>query len=394
MTPDGSLPARSPIAATARPASGGTRNLLIIGATGIFGRKLVRHLSGEPGLRLFLGARDDARAAGLAAEIAPHAEATLTPVAVDTRRTLGETLARLKPWCVVDCTGPFQEADHRVARAALEAGAHIVDIADAPGYLGGYAEALDACARRAGRAAIGGASSTPALSGAVVSHLAEPMREVTDIEIVIAPGGRGRVGRAVIEAVLSYAGRAVPAWRAGKLGHLTGWRGAKRIRIDGLGPRRAAPVETADAALLGPRFGVRGDIVFRASLESIPEQLGMEVLAALRSLWQSMPLRWLAAPLLGMRALTRIGTSDTGAMQVTLRGSGPDGDEATAHWTLIARKGDGPVVPILPAAAAVRALAAGRLGPGARLASEALTLPEIVAEMEPYAIEIRTVSAV
>jgi hypothetical protein len=54
--------------------------------------------------------------------------------------------------------------------------------------------------------------------------------------------------------------------------------------------------------------------------------------------------------------------------------------------SLLALKGDGPHVPILPAAAAVEALLAGSLAAGARPAAHVFGLATIEAELAPYAI--------
>ena len=207
------------------------------------------------------------------------------------------------------------------------------------------------------------------------------------------PGGRSEVGRAVLEAVLSYAGRPVPVWRKGQLATTPGWIGARRIELPGLGARRVAPVGTIDAERLGPALGVTDRVSFRAGLESMPEQLGLEALARLRRRGLIGDPRRIARPLRALRRVTRLVTSDSGGMILTAAGlrAGPDGRETPcgASWTLVARRGDGPQVPTLAAAAALRALARGDLAPGARLADEDLPLDWIEAEMAPYAIETR-----
>ncbi|PZN99473.1 MAG: hypothetical protein DCF30_11650 [Hyphomicrobiales bacterium] len=76
-------------------------------------------------------------------------------------------------------------------------------------------------------------------------------------------------------------------------------------------------------------------------------------------------------------------------MLVAVTGLDAGGRLRKARWSLLAEHGDGPHVPTLPAAAAVRALLDGRLAPGARPAAGALTLQEIEAEMAPYAIATR-----
>jgi hypothetical protein len=80
-------------------------------------------------------------------------------------------------------------------------------------------------------------------------------------------------------------------------------------------------------------------------------------------------------------------------MLVSATGLDGTGKLRQARWSLLAEKGDGPQVPTLAAAAAVRAIRDGSLGPGARSAGGALSLSQIEAEMEPYALSTRIGSA-
>ena len=90
--------------------------------------------------------------------------------------------------------------------------------------------------------------------------------------------------------------------------------------------------------------------------------------------------------LLAARRLTQATTSNRGGMLVTVTGLDDDGILRQARWSLLAEQGDGPRVPTLAAAAALRALMRGALEAGARPAAGALTLREIEAELAPYAI--------
>ena len=374
-----------------------SRRILILGGTGVFGSRLARHLARHPdglaGAELIVTSRDGARAARLAAELHGRDGARVVGMAVDTREGWPAALEAAMPWAVVDCSGPFQDAGHTVAEAALRSSAHVIDLADARDYLAGHAAALDGAARAAGRVALAGASSTPALSGAVARRLTDGWSRVETIDVAIVPGGRSEVGPAVLAAVLGYAGRPVPVWRDGRLVFTPGWIGAGRVELPGLGARRVAPVETMDAERLGPSLRVTDRVSFRAGLESMPEQLGLEVLARLRRRGLVGDPRRLAGPLRALRRITRLTTGDEGGMIVAATGrrAGPDGRESPwgATWTLLARRGDGPQVPTLAAAAALRALARGELAPGARLADEVLALDAIEAEMTPHAIETR-----
>jgi hypothetical protein len=365
------------------------RRVLLIGGSGVFGRRLATHLGRIAGLDLLLTSRDENKAKQIAAGIAAVPETTIGGIRFDNRRNLDVQLGALAPWLVIDASGPFQDAGYEVPRAALMAGAHVVDLADARDYILGYGAALDALARERGLVALAGASSTPALSAAVVTALTESWQRIDSIDIAITPGGRSEVGRAVIAAILSYAGRPIPVWREGELQQVHGWLDAERVAMPGLGMRRTAAVETVDAQSLGPALRVGSRVSFRAGLESPIEQYAVMALAWLRRAGVVGDARALIPALLSLRRISRLPTSDRGGMLVAVTGLDTAGALRQARWSLLAERGDGPHVPTLPAAAALRALLDGRLAPGARSAAGSLTLAEIEAEMAPYAITTR-----
>lgn len=364
------------------------RVVLIIGGTGVFGQRLVRHLARIQGVTLFVSSRSVAKAEALIKTVNSPA-ATLNAVGLDCRVNLAARLEEIGPSVVVDCSGPFQGAGYDTAQAVVRSGAHFVDLADARDYLAGFAPALDDLARQHGVTALSGASSTPALSTCVATELTAGWQRVDTIDICITPGGKSEVGRSVIEAILSYAGREIPVWSGGKLSKAIGWRGAQTIDIPGLGCRRVATVETYDAEYLGPSLQVQSRVAFSAGLESRVEQWGIEALAWLRHRGVLGGLNWLIPPLLQARRITRIPTSDVGGMMIEISGVDETGTTSQAQWILIARNDHGPFVPVMAAAAAVNKLLRGMPDTGARFAHHAMTLAEICKEMADYLITVR-----
>lgn len=362
-----------------------TRNILIIGGTGVFGKRLVRHLSVRADTAIYVSSRSRARAEDFIRTLA-GCSAALHPVGLERQKNLQFILEQVRPVIVIDCSGPFQGAGFDTARAVLQSGAHLIDLADARDYLAGFTEALDHLARTRGVTALTGASSTPTLSTCVAMSLTKGWQRVDTIDISITPGGRSEVGRAVIEAILSYAGRDIPVWRAGRLMQTTGWFGGHVIDIPDLGRRRVAAVETFDAEYLGSALDVQSRVAFYAGLESRIEQCGIELLAALRKRRLIKGLERLIPLLLAARRVTRIPTSDRGGMMVCASGLDQRATPCEAAWILIARDDHGPNIPILPAAAAVEKLIDGSVPPGARLAHSAIGLADITDQMTRYRI--------
>ncbi|MFY8107141.1 MAG: DUF4166 domain-containing protein [Elstera sp.] len=366
-----------------------SRRVVIIGGTGVFGKRLARHIAQWPGLEIMLTSRDAAKAQALAAQIASEVPgARISGVALDHRQGVQDRLSALAPWAVIDASGPFQGADYATATAALRAGAHVLDLADAREYLAGYGTALNGLALERGLVALAGASSTPALSGAVVAALTQGWTRVDTIDIAITPGGQSEVGPAVIEAILTYAGKPIPAWRKGALAESYGWGEGHWVAMPGLGRRLVAAVETLDAQYLGPRYKVQSRVRFSAGLESLPEQLGLMALARFRRWGLFKSVKTWVPWLLRGRQLTRLITSDRGGMLVDITGLDAEGRAMRARWSLLVGQNHGPNIPTLPAAAALKILLTGTLPPGARAATEALPLAAIEAEMAPYAIRV------
>lgn len=366
-----------------------TRHVLIIGGTGVFGKRLVRHLSGFDGIKLFVSSRSASKAQAFV-ETLTDSRAQLQAVALDSGKNLQAQLDDIQPLIVVDCSGPFQGATYETAQTVINSGAHFIDLADARSYLGNFTASLYKTALLNQVAALTGASSTPTLSTCVATHLTNGWQRVDTIDTCITPDGKSEVGRSVIEAIMSYAGRDIPVWSLGQLSRITGCCGAKNVDVPQLCRRRVAAVETFDAQCLGPLLNVQSRVSFSAGLESKLEQWGMEFIAVLRKHGIIKSPQKLIPLLLKARLLTRIFTSDKGGMLVDICGIDADGIQTQARWSLVAKQDHGPFIPILPAAAAVEKLLQDEVGAGACVAHHRLGLSDILRQMEPYDIATHT----
>ena len=365
------------------------RHILIIGGTGVFGKRLVSHLAGFDGIKLFVSSRSAAKAQEFVDTLA-GTHAPLQAVALDCIENLEAQLDEIQPFIVVDCSGPFQGANYDTARTVLGSGAHLIDLADARDYLADFATTLEGIANLNQVAALTGASSTPTLSTCVATHLTNGWQRVDTVDICITPGGKSEVGRSVVEAIMSYAGRDIPVWSLGRLSHITGWSNPRKVNLPGLGRRRVAVVETFDAEYLGLHLNVQSRVSFSAGLESKIEQWGMEGIAVLRKYGIIKSPQKLVPLLLKARQFTRIFTSDAGGMLVDICGIDAEGVPTQARWSLLAKQDHGPFIPILPAAAAVEKLLGTGVAVGAGMAHSSLVLADILKQMEPYDIVTQT----
>ena len=366
----------------ARPV---TSRVMVIGGTGGFGRRLVEGLVVTTDFEVIIAARRLDRARALAAVFPPGRASVIAldrvAITADMLRASGATV-------VVDAAGPFQGADYRVARAAIAAGMHYLDLADGRDFVAGFA-ALDAEARAAGVVALTGASSTPALSCAVLDRLTAGWRQIDRIETAISPGNRGAPrGVAVIRSILSYAGKPVRVFDGGIWATRPGWGMPTRREMPDIGRRWLSLCETPDLDLVPARFAPGSSALFRAGLELSVLHLGLLI--------ASLPVRTGLLPSLRPFAgvfrwvgerFARFG-SDRGGMLVEVVGVDADGVARRANWSLVATAGDGPVIPTLPALAVLRAIAAGKVpAAGARACVGIADLAAIEHEFARHQIE-------
>lgn len=339
--------------------------ILVIGGYGGFGARLSRRLLGA-GHEVLVAGRSFERASAFCTGLA-GAE----PVAADRTNGIGMVLARERPDLVIDAAGPFQGSGTTVPEACIAMRIPYLDLADARDFVTGVG-ALDKGAAVA-VPIISGASSLPALSGAVVRKLAEGLDQVERVDIALSASNRAVAGPAVAAAILSYVGRPVRLWRGRRWIGATGWQALRRVRfmVDGMAPlhRWVALAEVPDLSLMPDALPGRPAVTFHAGTEFGLHMLGLWLM--------SWPVRWGWIGSLGgtarwmhkLQTLTGRGGSDRSAMTVTLTGSG-----IARRWTLIAERGDGPEIPTLAAELLAEDILSGKVPPGARDASGLLTL--------------------
>ncbi|MEE1656691.1 DUF4166 domain-containing protein [Microvirga sp. CF3062] len=363
--------------------------ILVVGGAGAFGHRLVEGLLETTDATVIVAGRRPYRYADLIDTLRQlYGNDRIEAVALD-RDQAFDTLQHLKPFCVVDAAGPFQNAHPHLAKAAIAAGCHYIDLADARDFVGCFKN-LDAAAREAGVLAATGASSTPALSGAAVSALTDGWRQVDEIAIAISPGNRAPRGLSVVEAILAYAGQPVRIWLDGRWTTRPGWGELVKRDMPGLGPRWLSLCETPDLDLLPARYSSVRTVRFRAGLELSILHLGLWALTLPVRSGLIRSLRPCAAPLQKIASLfERLGT-DRGGMSVDVSGVDANGCAVRATWSLVAEAGDGPNIPVLPALALLRGLLQGRVqAKGAKIASELLTLDVIEQEFGRFRIATR-----
>ncbi|HVZ03058.1 MAG TPA: DUF4166 domain-containing protein [Dongiaceae bacterium] len=345
------------------------RRVLVLGGYGTFGGRIVRLLAAQRRFAIVVAGRSPARAEAFARSLGDPA---VTAAALDRDTADAAALRRHEPWLVIDASGPFQgEAAlaYPIVRAAMEVGAHYIDIADALDFVAGI-DRFDAQARAAHLTVIAGASSVPTLSSAVIAELARDFDALLEVEIAISSSNQASLGRSVNAALLSYAGKPIRVRRFGlwrKVAALQDWQSVD-IEVPGRAPlvaRLVAPCEVPDLALLPVRYPGLRKAMFRAGTELPILNRGSGALARLVA-WGLLPS---LAPLTGLAGrafalLRRFGGKRSG-MIVDLRGRRGAGFVAR-RWSVLAEEGDGLWIPGMAAALLAGKLDRGEVEPGAR----------------------------
>ncbi len=354
--------------------------VLILGAYGFFGARIVEGLAKIPGLELILAGRDLAKATALAYRLGLRAQNARAIDATDPK--LATVIRKLGVHTVIHTAGPFQGQQYQVARAAIEARAHYLDLADGRAFVVGIS-ALDAAAREAGVCVLSGVSSLPALSSAVIDRYVGYFEKLEHIAIGISSGAR-IPGPATLRGVLGYCGKPFKVLENGAWIDAHGWLDRRTFAFPKpVGPRLLGRCDVPDLSLLPQRYPDAKTVSFHAGFASdtshkLVEWLGTQVRRG--RLASALPF---AGPLYRLGRWLEPVLSDRGGMFVRMTGPDDDGRARTLTWQLIAHDNHGPNIPCAPAIALTQKIARGQVPePGARACMGLLTVEEILAPLK------------
>jgi hypothetical protein len=351
---------------------------LVLGAYGFFGNRICESLAKNPRIHLILAGRDLSKATAAAYQLglnANHARAVDS-----TRPELALLLRKLGITVVIHTAGPFQGQGYEVARAAIKAGCHYLDLADGRAFVTGISK-LDAEARAAGVSVISGASSVPALTSAVVDKYRGEFKRLDSIRIGMTSGGV-IPGIATLRSILGYCGKPFRTLENGAWIDVHGWLDTQQVEFSkSVGVRRIGRCNVPDLDLLPQRFPGVKTVSFHAGFASstahqVVEHLAMQVKA--RRLKSAQPF---ARTLYTLGRWMQPMFSDRGAMFVKLEGLHENGARYAHTWNIVARENHGPYIPCAPSIALANKIAAGgKLPAGAMPCMGLLTVEDL---MEP-----------
>jgi len=362
-----------------------TLRVLVLGGYGNFGGYVCRALAADARIQLIVAGRNLARARVFADELGASnpAEAAAIDIA-----DLDAAMAACRPGLVIHTVGPFQSQDYRVAEAAIACGAHYCDLADARAFVAGIG-VLDQRARAAGVAIISGASSVPCLTAAFLDAAASEFAAIEAVDYGIASAQETNRGLGTASAILSYVGRPFTMLRDGRMARVFGWQGLRSEVYPELGRRWFGNCDIPDLELFPARYPTLRTMRFGAGHEIAPVHWGIWLLSWLvRSRLLPRLDRWSDVLLNASYLFDRWGSSRSG-FHIFISGMALDGSPLVRRRWMIARAGDGPNIPCMPAILIARRLAAGdTLESSAGPSLDLITLEDFLAALGDFDVSV------
>lgn len=358
-----------------------TTRVLVLGGYGNFGSYIVRALAAEPSITVIVAGRSRVKAEAFAATVA--SANPIETAALDIGSDLSSALAAVRPNLVIHTVGPFQVQDYRVAQAAIGAGAHYCDLADARPFVCGI-EALDEVAKTAGVAVIAGASSVPCLTAAYVDDaLVGGFATIEHLDYGITAAQQTNRGLGTASAILSYIGRPFTMLRGGAMRRVFGWQGLHSEKYPKLGRRWFGYCDIPDLELFPRRYPSLSSMRFAAGHEIALLHFGTWLLSwGVRLKLLPRLDRWGGALLETSFLFDRLGSGRSG-FHMTIVGRDAGGRRLQRREWLIARSGHGPNIPCMPAILLARRIANGQAPPpGARPCLDLISLDDYLAALQ------------
>lgn len=324
------------------------KTVLILGGYGNFGKRISEYLSKLPAIKVLISGRSLAKAQSLASLLQKQSTTEITAIQLDIFSTsFREQLEKLSPDIVIHTCGPFQNQDYSIPKACIEIGAHYIDLSDDRKFTCNISS-LDDAAKKNKLFIISGASSVPGLSSTVVEFYQSEFSSIDSIDIAIAPGNKAERGEATIRGILSYTGHPFKFFSDGNWKNTYGWMKPIFYDFKGrLGKRWLADIDVPDLTLFPERYQVRKRVSFKAGLELSVLHLAMFVMAGLARIRLVKNWSVLTKAIVKLSNLFLPFGTDTGGMQVLIKGKDLEGGDHSITWDLFADNGIGPYIPTI-----------------------------------------------
>ncbi|MCP4036455.1 MAG: NAD(P)H-binding protein [bacterium] len=336
-----------------------SRRVLVVGASGYFGRLLVEDLLQTTHVSLVLAGREQSRLESLRVILAGQGMGDRLETVVCELGDAASVRAALSGVAVAVCAaGPYQALPLTLLDLCIELGIPYLDLCDDRGFLRRVRSRVAGAQAVTELPPIGsGFSAVPALS-AVLARLASPDFDVLEeIHVQIAPGNRQPRAEATVLSLLDSVGKRFDVLRDGSWQPVWGGSQSRSFAFpEPVGRRRGVLVDVADHDVLPEIFAAAG-CEFRVSAELAIFNPLLRGLSWLRRLGFLRDPSLLSPSLRAIMAVFgRLG-SDAGALGVEVQGRRA-GASARAKACIVASQ-RGERIPVMPATLLVERLIEG-----------------------------------
>lgn len=358
-------------------------NVLILGGYGNFGKRISLALA-KANIPIIIAGRSDVNAKSLQSDILqqyPNADVNIAVLNVDTLTT--NELQKINPKIVINTCGPFQLRDYAIAESCIAAGVHYIDLADGRDFVSNITT-LNAKAKQNNVLIVSGASTVPGLSSAVIEYFQPEFSEIDLLVYGISPGQKSPRGLATAKSILTYLGK---PFKNANHEIIYGWQNIYRQKYPELGNRWMANCDIPDLELFPKKYKIK-HMQFSAGMESTNLHLGMWLMSWLVRLGLAPDLSQHAESLLRLsNQFDRFGT-DAGGMHMLIQGKDRKGNPLEIKWFIIAKDGDGPQIPCVPAIVLSKKLLANSIDfRGAYPCVGLISLDEYLSELKDFSIK-------
>jgi saccharopine dehydrogenase-like NADP-dependent oxidoreductase len=284
---------------------------------------------------------------------------------------------------VINTAGPFLPNDYSIPGTCIEENCHYIDMADGREYVTGFIK-LDAQAKDRSILACTGASTTPAVTSAMIFDLSSNFQEIDSIKIYLSAGNKNRPGVSTFESILSYVGTPIRVWNNRRWEEFMGWGSTEHFEFPApVGRRMVQLCDVPDLELFPKLFGA-SRVIFKAGVELPIFNIGFLCLAQLKKFIPQLNLPSLAKPLVEISALFRKFGSYAGGILIKV--TDKSGQSKTISFVT---SQNGPYLPISPAVLLARKLLnENPPAPGAYSCIGFISLQEFRNYLEPFGIKV------
>ncbi|MDX2107752.1 MAG: saccharopine dehydrogenase NADP-binding domain-containing protein [Candidatus Melainabacteria bacterium] len=321
-----------------------TKQVLIIGGTGYFGRILTQDLLQFTDYKIVAASRSPGKLQKMREELSTYSSRFFNKV-IDLNNTVHCNEGINGSDVVICAAGPFQEIPITLANACMEKSIPYIDLADDREYVMRVRKLFEQL--KPSSYVCTGWSSVPALSGAMSNFASKKLDKINSIQIQIAPGNKAPRGFSTVTSLINSIGKEFSVMQNGSWSKVKGWSQPRVFKFPApVGNKTGYLVDVADHELFPLHFNA-DTVQFRAGAEFGFFNLAMSGLAALTNYGIVKSLRPFSSFLqTAMSTLGFLG-HDWGALGVEVQGTF-ESKPKTIRLSVVADH-QGQQIPVMPA---------------------------------------------